>query len=220
MSADAPRRRFDFDTLSPLERYKLLIGSVVPRPIAWVTTVDPEGRVNAAPYSFFNVLSHDPALLALGVENHADMRRKDTSNNIRLTQEFTVNIVDHALVEAMNVTAVPFPPEVDELAAAGLTAVPGARVGCPYIAEAPVALECRNYTTLSIGRSREIVLGEVLAMHIRADLVNERLHVDPAGLDAVGRLGGQGYSTLRDRFDLPSMSLARWQESLAATEES
>ncbi|WP_118133645.1 flavin reductase family protein [Oceanicella sp. SM1341] len=212
MSAAAPRRRFDFDTLAPVERYKLLIGSVVPRPIAWITTVDTEGRVNAAPYSFFNVLSHDPALLAIGVENHADMRMKDTAANIRATQEFTVNIVDFATVEAMNVTALPFPPEVDELAEAGLTAAPGVRVGSPYIAEAPVAFECRNHTTLNIGRSREIVLGEVLTMHVREDLLNERLHIDPARLDAVGRMGGQGYATIRDRFELPSMTLARWQE--------
>jgi flavin reductase (DIM6/NTAB) family NADH-FMN oxidoreductase RutF len=213
MTKPAPgRRRFDFDALTARERYKLLIGTVVPRPIAWVTTVDAGGRVNAAPYSFFNCLSADPAILALGVENHADMRFKDTALNIRLTEEFTVNIVDHALAEAMNVCATPFPSGTDELAEAGLTAAPGARVRCPYIAEAPVALECRRYVTLGVGRSREIILGEVLAMHVRDDLVNERLHVDPARLDAIGRMGGHGYATTRDLFDLPTMSVPEWLE--------
>lgn len=204
-------RRFDFDQLAPRDRYKLLIGTVVPRPIAWVTTVDPQGQVNAAPYSFFNCLSADPAILALGVENHSDMRFKDTAMNIRLTEVFTVNIVDHALVEAMNVCAVPFPPEVDELEAAGLSTMPGVHVPCPYIAEAPAAFECRRYVTLGVGRSREIILGEVLAMHVRDDLVNERLHTDPARLDAIGRMGGHGYATTRDCFDLPTMALAEWE---------
>lgn len=208
---------FDFADLTPRERYKLLIGTVVPRPIAWVTTIDRDGRANAAPYSFFNCLSHDPPLLALGVENWADMRMKDTTANIRMTNEFTVNIVTDALAEAMNATAVPFAPEVDELAAAGLTAAPGAAVRCPRIAEAPVALECRRYVGLSIGQAREIVIGEVLAVHIRADLVDPAsFHVDGRGLDAIGRLGGHGYTRTRDAFDLPTMSVDDWTHGRVA----
>ena len=212
---------FDFATLGPRERYKLLIGTVVPRPIAWVTSCDLDGRVNAAPYSFFNCLSADPAIVALGVENHADMSLKDTAMNIRLTEVFTVNIVDHALVEAMNVCAVAFPAHVDELEQAGLTTLPGDKVRCPRIAEAPVSLECRRYITLEVGRSREIILGQVLLMHIRADLVDrDRLHVDPAGLDAVGRMGGNGYATTRDRFDLATPTFEEWQAQGARIEES
>lgn len=201
----------DFSRIGPRERYKLLIGTVVPRPIALVTTRHPDGTVNAAPYSFFNCLSADPAILALGIENQADMALKDTTENIRLTEEFTVNIVDRALVDAMNVCAVPFPSNIDELAEAGLTAAPGMKVKCPYIMQAPVALECRRYITLSVGRSREIVLGEVLNMHIRPDLVDqERFYVDQMGLDAIGRMGGHGYATTRDQFDLPTMSHDEW----------
>ena len=204
-------RLFDFGQLSPRERYKLLIGTVVPRPIAWVTTVDPQGRVNAAPYSFFNCLSADPPILALGVENHADMTFKDTAYNIRMTEVFTINIIDVAHIEAMNTTAVAFPPEVDELKMAGLTAIKGEKVHCPRIAEAPVALECRRHLTLELGRSREIILGLVLAVHIREDIVDsERLYVDQQGLDAVGRMGGHGYATTRDYFDLPTISLDEW----------
>lgn len=198
---------FDFAALSGRERYKLLIGAVVPRPIALVTSVDAQGRVNAAPFSFFNCLSADPAILALGVEYRPSGAQKDTGRNIRETLAFTVNIVSEALLAGMNICAVPFPPGTDELAAAGLTARPGVKVPCPWIAEAPAAFECRHHTTLGIGNSREIILGEVLYAHFREGIVDDRLHVDPAALDAVGRMGGHGYATTRERFDLPTMTL-------------
>ena len=118
-------RMFDFTTLDPRSCYKLLIGAVVPRPIAWVTTRSLEGVVNAAPYSFFNCVSSDPPILCLGIENKGSTSFKDTGWNIRTTEEFTVNIVDDHNIDAMNVTATSFPPDVDELAMAGLTAVPG-----------------------------------------------------------------------------------------------
>lgn len=204
---------FDFARLSPREKYKILIGSVVPRPIALVTTVDAEGRVNAAPFSFFNALSADPPILALGVEHHADLSPKDTTRNALLNQEFTVNIVNDALVEAMNICAVPFEPGFDELLAAGLTAIPGSRVGCPRIGEAPVALECRRMMGLSIGQSREIILGEVLMAHVRDDLIDPAtLYIDQLGLDAIGRMGGHGYARTREYFDLPTRSLQAWKE--------
>ena len=107
--------------------------------IAWVTTQDIDGSVNAAPFSFFNCLSADPPILALGVENHPDMRFKDTGLNIRLTEVFTVNIVSHAIAEAMHVCAVPFSPDEDELKAAGLTAMPGRAVASPWIKQAPAS---------------------------------------------------------------------------------
>lgn len=204
---------FDFQQLSAREKYKILIGSVVPRPIALVTTIDAEGRANAAPFSFFNALSADPPILALGVENYGDLSPKDTTLNIRNNQEFTVNIVSDALVEAMNVCAVPFEPGFDELVAAGLTAIPGTRVACPRIGEAPVALECRRMMALSIGQSREIILGEVLMAHVRDDLIDPAtLYIDQLGLDAIGRMGGHGYARTRDYFDLPTRSLQQWAE--------
>lgn len=204
-------KTFDFAELRPRDRYKLLIGTVVPRPIALVTTIDPEGRVNAAPFSFFNCLSADPAIVALGVEHRSSLQFKDTAENIRLTEQFVVNIVDNRILEAMNVCAVPFEPGIDELIEAGLTAVPGSKIACPWIREAPAALECRRHIGLQIGRSREIVLGEVVALHIRADLVNDRHHVDPVGLDAIGRMGGHGYVRTNAGFDLPTMSVSDWR---------
>lgn len=209
---------FDFSRLSGREKYKLLIGAVVPRPIAWVTTVDREGRVNAAPFSFFNCLSADPAILALGVEFRPSGLSKDTGRNIRETQAFTVNIVSGALMEAMNVTAVPFEAGIDEIAKAGLTTRPGVTVPCPAIAESPAAFECRHHVTLSIGQSREIVLGEVLHAHLHASVVDERHHVDPTRLDAVGRMGGHGYATTRDYFELPTLSVAEWQSKYPSDE--
>ncbi len=210
--SDAAPVTFDFAALTPRERYKLLIGAVVPRPIALVTTVSKEGRVNAAPFSFFNCLSADPAILALGVEYRPSGAQKDTGRNVRDTLGFTVNIVSDALLEAMNVCAVPFGPEADELAEAGLTAAPGVKVPCPYIAEAPAAFECRQHTTLGIGNSREIILGEVVYAHFRADVVDRIKHyVDPVALDAVGRMGGHGYASTRDLYDLRTMSVDQWR---------
>ncbi|MBS7542783.1 flavin reductase family protein [Ancylobacter oerskovii] len=210
---------FDFQALGERERYKLMIGTIVPRPIALVTTVDPQGRVNAAPFSFFNCLSADPPILALGVENHADMSFKDTARNIRLTEVFTVNIVSHAIAEAMHVCAVNFPPEQDELAAAGFTARPGVKVASPWIGEAPAAFECRRHLTLELGKSRQIILGEILYAHYRADVIDaERLRIDPARLDAIARLGGSTCATIRDRFDMPTPTLAQWQQLVPAGE--
>jgi flavin reductase (DIM6/NTAB) family NADH-FMN oxidoreductase RutF len=203
---------FDFAALNPRERYKLLIGAVVPRPIALVTTVDENGTVNAAPFSFFNCLSADPAILALGVEYRPSGAQKDTGRNVRQTLGFTVNIVSDALLEGMNICAVPFEPGIDELAAAGLTAMPGVKVPCPWIGQAPAAFECRHHTTLGIGNSREIILGEVVYAHFRADTIDpQKLYVDPAALDAIGRMGGHGYATTRDYFDLPTMSVPVWE---------
>lgn len=208
---------FDFAALNPRERYKLLIGAVVPRPIALVTTVDENGTVNAAPFSFFNCLSADPPILALGVEYRPSGAQKDTGRNVRQTLGFTVNIVSDALLEGMNVCAVPFEPGIDELVAAGLTAMPGVKVPCPWIGQAPAAFECRHHTTLGIGNSREIILGEVVYAHFRADTIDpQKLYVDPAALDAIGRMGGHGYATTRDYFDLPTMSVPVWESDPGA----
>ena len=209
---------FDFRTLSARDRYKLMIGSVVPRPIALVTTVDLEGRVNAAPFSFFNCLSADPPILALGVENHPDMAFKDTAHNIRLTEVFTVNIVSHTIAAAMHICAIKFPPGTDELAAAGLTARPGTMIAAPWIAEAPAAFECRRYVTVEVGRSRQIIMGEIVFAHYQTGVVDPaNLHVDPARLDAIARLGGDTCSTIRDRFDMPTLSMETWAANDAGT---
>ncbi|MBY5899210.1 flavin reductase family protein [Rhizobium leguminosarum] len=194
---------FDFEQLTERQRYKLMIGTNIPRPIALVTTVDENGRINAAPFSFFNCLSADPPILAIGVENNADMSFKDTGHNIRMTEVFTVNIVSFAIAEAMHVCGAKYPRGVDELKEAGLTAMPGEKVASPFIAEAPAAFECRRHVTLELGRSRQIIMGEIVYAHYRDGVVDpERLHVDPAAVDAIARLGGDTCATIRDRFEM------------------
>src|SRR3954447_6837487 len=141
---------FDLKELRPSDRYKLLAGVVVPRPIALVTTLDPEGRANAASFSFFNVMGSDPPLVALGIGDRASGGPKDTARNIALTKHFVVNLVDESLAEGMNVCAVDFPVGVDELRAAGLTCAPSVLVPPPRVAESPVHLECREVATLEI----------------------------------------------------------------------
>jgi flavin reductase (DIM6/NTAB) family NADH-FMN oxidoreductase RutF len=206
---------FDFRTLSARDRYKLMIGTVVPRPIALVTTVDPDGRINAAPFSFFNCLSADPPILALGVENHPDMSFKDTARNVRLTEVFTVNIVSHAIAEAMHVCAAPFAAGQDELQAAGLTAMPGSVVASPWIKEAPASFECRRHVTLELGKSRQIILGEIVFAHYQPDVIDTgRMRIDPAKLDAIARLGGNTCSTIRDRFEMLTPTLEEYHAGL------
>jgi flavin reductase (DIM6/NTAB) family NADH-FMN oxidoreductase RutF len=205
---------FDFRELSARDKYKLMIGTVVPRPIALVTTVDANGRVNAAPFSFFNCLSADPPILALGVENHPDMSFKDTARNIRLTEVFTVNIVSHAIAEAMHICAVPFAPGRDELQAAGLTAMPGKRVASPWIKQAPAAFECRRHVMLELGKSRQIILGEIVFAHYQRDVIDvEQMRVDPAKLDTIARLGGNTCATIRDRFEMSTPTLKDFDAS-------
>src|ERR1700722_17282963 len=133
--------QFDFRTMAPTDRYKLLIGSVVPRPIALVTTIDKAGIANAAPFSFFNVMGNDPPAIVLGIDRRPTGAPKDTVRNIRDTGEFVVNLVDEAIAEAMNVCAIDFPEGVDELVEAGLTAAHSPTGAPPGIAEAPGAFE-------------------------------------------------------------------------------
>ena len=204
-------QEFDFTTLSPRDRYKLLIGSVIPRPIALVTTLGRDGIANAGPFSFFNVLTHDPPIVAIGVENYADMRLKDTARNIRETEEFTVHIINDAMVREMEICAIKFGPEINEIEEAGLTVVPGSTVRSPRILEASAALECRRHTTLEVGKAREIILGEVKALFVRSDAVDmSNLHIDQLKMDVVGRLGGHSYSRSRDQFDVAPVTPEQW----------
>lgn len=206
---------FDFATMKERDIYKLLVSTVVPRPIAWVVTRDLNGTLNAAPFSFFNVLSSDPPLVAIGIGGHSPGNVKDTGGNIRRHGQFTVCLVDAARAEAMNVTAVEFGPEVDEIAEAGLTVAPSTRIDVPRIAESPVALECERFATLEVSDQRALVLGRVVAMHIRDDCVMDpaRAYVDTAKLDLIGRMAGAGgYTYTREQFQMPRMTPAQWAE--------
>ena len=209
---------FDFAALSPENCYKLLTSTVVPRPIAWITSLDAEGRRNAAPFSFFNALCGDPPIVAIGIggrrTDSAPGRGKDTLANIRATGDFVVNLVGYALREAMNITAIEFPPDVDELAEAGLTPLASIHVRPPRIAEAPVALECARFAVIEVNVDRAIVLGRVLAMHVRDEAVLDpvRCHIDTPRLDLIGRMHGGGwYARTTDLFDLPRIAVQAWR---------
>jgi flavin reductase (DIM6/NTAB) family NADH-FMN oxidoreductase RutF len=204
--------RFDFAELSPAERYKLLGGLVVPRPIALVTTQDGAGRTNAAPFSFFNVLAEEPPMVVLGIGVSASGGAKDTTNNIRDHGEFVIHLVDEAIAERMNLCAIDLPPGHSEIEVAGFTLLPSERVTPGRIAEAPVALECRRYVTLQPGRERYIILGEVLMLHVRDGIVDpERLRIVHDAYAPIGRLFGGGYVKTRDRFEMPRITYREWQ---------
>jgi len=204
---------FDLKRLAPRDRHKLLSGVIVPRPIAFTTTLDAHGRLNAAPFSFFNLMGSDPPVVVFAPGDRPDGMPKDTAANVRATREFVVNIVDEALAERMNVTAINFPPGTDELAEAGLTPLRSVQVAVPRIAEAPASLECREVTTLQVGRTR-IVVGEVLHLHLRDDLVDaDRLYVHTDRLHAVGRMHGSGwYTRTEDLFQIERIAFEAWRE--------
>ncbi len=198
---------FDFGKFNPKDRYKLLSSTVIPRPIALISTVDTNGVVNAAPFSFFNVFAEDPATCVVGLARHEDGHKRDTARNIEETGEFVINMVDRNLVEAMNVCAVDFEPEVDEFELAGLTPVESRFVVPPRIAESPVSFECKRTVTLQLSVGRDLVVGEILTMHARDGLIDpEKLYLDQEQYDIVGRLYADKYAPLRDIF-----SLKRWQ---------
>ena len=196
---------FDLDSMGKNEAYKLLASVILPRPIAWVVSKDNEGRINAAPYSFFNILSADPPLVAISFSSAPDRDGKDSLANIRQRREFVVNMVPGELVEQMNVTATNAPRGVDETQLAGLALTPCELVDVPRILDSPVALECKLFETLEPGGSSTIVFGRIVRVHVRTAAFEDlqHLHINPAELRLIGRMhGGGGYCTTRDIFTL------------------
>jgi flavin reductase (DIM6/NTAB) family NADH-FMN oxidoreductase RutF len=212
---------FDFADTSNQNVYKLLVATIGPRPVAWVTTQDVDGTVNAAPFSFFNAMSGDPPVVAFGIGGRGPGDVKDTGGNIRRTGQFVVNLVSFQLAEQMNITAIDFPKEVDEMAEAGLTKVPSVHVKPPRIGEAPVAMECERLVIVDVGIDRAVVLGKVLAIHVQDDCVldKERCYIDTPKLDLIGRMHGAGwYSRVTDRFEMPRINVADWTPRAKAAE--
>ena len=207
---------FEIEKQTPRVIYNLLIGLVAPRPIALVTSMNEDGRLNAAPYSSYNYLATDPPIIGMGVADKAggEFVPKDTARNIRRGGEFVVNVVTEDLLEQMNICATDFPAEVNELEMAGLETAKSSIVKVPRIKSAHAALECVEHMTLEIGRSR-IVLGRVVAMYV------EDKFMDPAGpyilsqeLHAVGRMNGLGaYVKTQGAFiEVPRIPYAEWDK--------
>jgi len=183
--------------------YALLASLVTPRPIAWVTTLSPDGVVNAAPFSFFNVLGANPPILGFCPGDRDDGTPKDTARNIRLTHEFVVNLVDEKVAEAMNCTAAALPYGVSELPSAGLTTAPSSVVKPPRIAEAPASLECTEWGTLQIGENR-LIIGLVKRVQVRDELFDETTQrIRSEHLHLIGRMASpHWYCRTQDRFEM------------------
>ena len=211
--------QFDMAALDADSRYKILTASVTPRPIAWITTLSASGVVNAAPYSFFNVMGHEPPTIAIGLLRGA-AGFKDTAANILDTAEFVVNLVPHDLAEAMNLTCIDAPPEVDELELAGLATAPSLRIRPPRIRDAPVAFECRTFTALVTGPRQTIVIGQVLQAQVQDRFVTDagRCHIDTLALDLVARMHGSGwYARQTDLFQMTRPNYADWLSARTET---
>ena len=196
--------------LEVMQAYKLLTGLIVPRPVALVSTVDKDGVRNVAPFSFFCGVGSNPptvlfcpSLTGPPKDGRVD-DRKDTLRNVEQTGEFVINIVSEAIANAANVTAANVAPEVDEFALAGLTAIASEVVKAPRVAESPAQMECKLLQIIFTGEgvaAGVIVLGEIVRFHVAAEL-EENYRIDPAKLDAVGRMAGNTWVRTQDRFDL------------------
>lgn len=175
--------------------YRFMIGVVVPRPIAFVSTISKDGRHNVSPFSFFNAIASRPPLLGISI-NARGGEPKDTLRNIRDTGDFVINVVDEALNARVVEASGDWPADVDEFELAGLTAAPSDRVKSPRVGEAPVSLECVLERIVDFGTT-SLVVGEMVWAHVRDDVLTDG-RVDPLKLRPVGRLGGDGYSVVRE----------------------
>ena len=190
--------------LTQRQRYKLLTALIVPRPIAWTTTLSDNGAVNVAPFSFFNVLGDDPPLVIISINPRPGARLKDTLVNAQRTGEWVVNIVDEALAETMHKTSAEYPVGVSEAEATGLALAPSRAVKAPRIRDVPFSLECRLRQVIEIGETRRLLLGEGVHFHVRDDLFDPAtFRIRGERFFPIGRFYGNRYARTRDQFELP-----------------
>lgn len=183
----------DFAALSPSRRYKLAVSAIVPRPIAWVSTVSAEGKDNLAPFSFFNAICDEPVAVVLGV-NSTEHRQKDTAENVRSTGEFVVNLVDEASAPQMNLSSTEHPPGASELDIYEIASCPSTKVAPRTIESAPVGIECCRIVGLELSPGRNIIVGQVVALHIRDDLFDaDSMHIRTPDAKIIGRMHGSGW---------------------------
>jgi flavin reductase (DIM6/NTAB) family NADH-FMN oxidoreductase RutF len=194
----------DLSALPAIERYKLLIGLVIPRPIAWISTWSANGVANCAPFSFFNVFSEEPPLCLVSFNARSDGQAKHTQKNIRRSGEFVVNLVDEATANAMHLSSREWAEDESEFEKTGLTPAPALKVGQPRIAEAAASLECRVERWLEWGEARRVVIGEILVVHAREGIIDPKTkRVSEEHYRPIGRLFAARYCTTRQRFNLP-----------------
>ena len=196
--------KFDLQNLSLKDCHDLLVGAVLPRPIAFVSTIGANGVNNLAPFSYFTVLSSQPAVVGFGIGPKRDGGKKDTLANVEFTGDFVINVVTEELAKAMNLTSGEYPAEVDEFKEAGLTAIPGDRVKSPRVAESPIHLECKLIQILQFGeapRVNRFVIGEVLQIQVKEGLLQGNI-AKADRLKAIGRLGEDFYCRTQDIFEM------------------
>ena len=196
----------DPSAAGPQNVYKLLIGVVVPRPIAFVSTIGSDGILNLAPFSFFTVASANPPVVVFCpmVPGSGSNRCKDTLRNVEMTKEFVLNIVSEDFADKMNTTSGDYRPEVDEFAVSGLTPLPSDLVRPPRVAESRVQMECRLAQVVRVSENPlggSLVLGEVLRFHVAEEIFDD-FRIDPDKLRAIGRMGGPTYARTTDRFTM------------------
>ena len=186
--------------------YRLVVGCVVPRPVAWITSVDADGRVNAAPFSSYNYVATSPPMLAINIAARPDGRgTKDTANNIRRSREFVVNVATEDTMELMHQSAQEFPPDVSEIETLGIALLPSRHVAVPRIAITPVQMECRLDQAIVLGRGiNTLFIGEVVAFHL-SDAIYDGKRVDAAAMRPIARLGGPYYAGLGEIFHRPML---------------
>jgi flavin reductase (DIM6/NTAB) family NADH-FMN oxidoreductase RutF len=195
----------DAREISQRDAYRLLIGSVVPRPIGWVSTVSVDDVGNLAPFSFFMAATGSPPTVVLST-SFRDGEPKDTLRNVMEVPEFVLNVVNEDMGDAMNATSEEFPADVDELIAAGLTPAPSSRVRPVRVAEAPINMECKVVQLVPVGdptTGSTLIIGEILAWHIRDEFFDaDRTRIRLDELRALGRMAGDGYTRTRDQFEM------------------
>jgi flavin reductase (DIM6/NTAB) family NADH-FMN oxidoreductase RutF len=185
--------------------YHQLIRCIVPRPIAWVSTISARGVTNLAPFSFFTGIGINPPALCFCPMNRRDGSPKDTLRNVEAVPEFVVNVVTASLAEAMNRTSADLEWETSEFEAAGINSAPAVRVRPPVVAASPVRLECEVLQILKLGTGplgSNLVVGKIVHIEIEAGVLDAEGLIDPGKLDLIGRMGGSAYTTTRDRFEL------------------
>jgi flavin reductase (DIM6/NTAB) family NADH-FMN oxidoreductase RutF len=195
----------DVATANYLDVYHLLVGVVTPRPIAWVTTIDPEGRVNLAPFSFFNAFGANPPVVVFSPTLRRDGSKKDTLRNLEATGEFVLNAAVESLAEKINLSSKELPYGQSEVELTGLTLIPSTKVKPPRLAETPVTMECKVLQIVSTGEgpiAGNLVIGEVLVMHIADSVLDEKKRIDPRKLRTIARLGGDYYCRTTDLFEM------------------
>jgi flavin reductase (DIM6/NTAB) family NADH-FMN oxidoreductase RutF len=194
----------DVSQISNIERYKLMIGLVYPRPIALVSTWSPNNVANCAPFSYFNAMCEEPMLVVLSFNARSDGKTKHSLANLLRTGEFVVNLVDGGVANGMHLSSQEFPEEVSEFTEAGFTVAPCRVIDQPRIAEAPASFECRLFRRIEVGPVRDIILGEIVHVHARDDVIDPvTKRVSENNYRPVGRLYGNRYCTTRQRFNLP-----------------